>query len=125
MLIPNTELGHLKMGKRQIDAEKRAAELVREREHLSWKKWARRVSDYLEALEVLLWPDLFVIGGGVSASADKFMPRLKCATPVVAAAAREPGRHRRRGAGRPPPRKSEARLARLMPTFTGQVATPS
>ncbi len=85
VLIPNTELGHLKMGKHQIDAEKLAAELVREREHLSWKKWSKRVSDYLEALEALLWPDLFVIGGGVSSSADKFLSRLECRTPVVAA----------------------------------------
>jgi polyphosphate glucokinase len=85
VLIPNTELGHLKMGKGQVDAETRASELVREREHLSWKKWAERVSEYLQALEVLLWPDLFVLGGGVSASADKFLPRLECATPVVAA----------------------------------------
>jgi polyphosphate glucokinase len=85
LLIPNTELGHLKMGRKQVDAEKRAAELVREREHLSWKKWAKRVSEVLEAIEVLLWPDLFVLGGGVSASADKFVPRLRCKTPVVAA----------------------------------------
>jgi polyphosphate glucokinase len=85
VLIPNTEFGHLKMGKRQVDAEKRAAELVREREHLTWKEWAGRVSGYLEALEVLMWPDLFVIGGGVSASADRFLTRLECATPVVAA----------------------------------------
>jgi polyphosphate glucokinase len=84
-LIPNTEFGHLKMGKRQVDAETLASELVREREHLSWKKWAKRLSHYLEALEVLLWPDLFVLGGGVSKSADKFVPRLTCATPVVAA----------------------------------------
>ena len=85
MLIPNTELGHLKMTSKQVDAEKLASELVREHEKLSWRKWAKRVSRYLEALEVLFWPDLFVLGGGVSSSADKFLPRLKCATPVVAA----------------------------------------
>jgi polyphosphate glucokinase len=85
VLIPNTELGHLKIGKKQVDAEKLAAELVREHEHLSWKKWAKRVSLVLETIEVLLWPDLFVLGGGVSASADKFLPRLRCNTPVVPA----------------------------------------
>ncbi len=85
VLIPNTELGHLKMTAKQLDAEKLASELVREREKLSWRKWAKRVSRYLEALEVLFWPDLFVLGGGVSASADKFLPKLKCRTPVVAA----------------------------------------
>ena len=85
VLIPNTELGHLKMTSKQVDAEKLASELVREREKLSWRKWAKRVSRYLEALEVLFWPDLFVLGGGVSSSADKFLPRLTCSTPVVAA----------------------------------------
>jgi len=84
-LIPNTELGHLKMGSKQVDAEKLASELVRENEKLSWKKWAKRVSAYLTELEALLWPDLYVLGGGVSKEPDKFVPRLRCATPVVAA----------------------------------------
>ena len=82
-LVPNSEFGHLKMGKK--DAERRAAESVREREDLGWKGWAHRLSDYLQALESLLWPDLFVLGGGVSKKADKFIPHIRCATPVVAA----------------------------------------
>lgn len=84
-LIPNTELGHLKMGKKQRDAEDLAAESVRENEDLGWKGWANRLSDYLRELEQLLWPDLFVIGGGVSKKADKFIPHIRCATPVVPA----------------------------------------
>jgi polyphosphate glucokinase len=85
VLIPNTEFGHLRMGKKQIDAEKQAAELVRENENLSWKQWAKRLSAYLVELERLLWPDLYVLGGGVSKEPDKFVPLLKCNTPVVAA----------------------------------------
>jgi polyphosphate glucokinase len=85
VLIPNTELGHLKMGKKQRDAEDLAAESVREREDLGWKGWANRLSDYLRELEQLLWPDLFVLGGGVSKKADKFVPYLRCLTPVVPA----------------------------------------
>jgi polyphosphate glucokinase len=85
VLIPNTELGHLKMGSKQLDAEKLASELVREHEKLSWKQWAKRVNTYLEYLENLLWPDLYVLGGGVSKEPDKFVPHLKCRTPVVAA----------------------------------------
>ena len=84
-LIPNTEFGHLKMGKKQRDAEDLAAESVRESEDLGWKGWANRLSDYLRQLEQLLWPDLFVLGGGVSKKADKFIPHIRCATPVVAA----------------------------------------
>jgi polyphosphate glucokinase len=32
-----------------------------------------------------MWPSLFILGGGVSKNADKFIPRLTCRTPVVAA----------------------------------------
>jgi polyphosphate glucokinase len=83
VLVPNTEFGHLKMGKK--DAEDRAAESVREREDLGWKGWGHRVGEYLRELETLLWPDLFVLGGGVSKKADKFLPHIRCSTPVVAA----------------------------------------
>ena len=83
-LVPNTELGHLEV--RGREAEKRAAAQVRKNDHLSWPKWAARVSEVLDTFENLLWPDLFIIGGGVSRKADKFMPLLKCRTRVVPAA---------------------------------------
>jgi polyphosphate glucokinase len=82
-LLPNTELGHLEMDGRE--AEKWAADSVREAKGLSWKKWAERVQDYLQHLERWFWPDLFIIGGGVSKKADKFLPYIELATPVVAA----------------------------------------
>jgi polyphosphate glucokinase len=82
--VPNTELGHLKMGKH--DAEDRAAESVREAEDLSWKDWAKRVEEYLLLVEALFSPDLFVIGGGVSKKSEKFFPHLtEVQTEVVAA----------------------------------------
>ena len=73
-LVPNTELGHLKMG--EHDAEHRAADSVREVHGLSWKAWAERVEEYLVMVEALFSPDLFIIGGGVSKKAEKFVPRL-------------------------------------------------
>ena len=85
-LVPNTELGHLTL--RGDDAEHFAAESVRERLELSWEDWAARVDEYLHLVEALLWPDRFVLGGGVSKKADKFVPLLTCRTPVVAAALR-------------------------------------
>jgi polyphosphate glucokinase len=85
VLVPNTELGHLKIGRKQIDAEDLAAESVRERDDLGWKEWSKRLSHYLSHLEALLWPDLFVLGGGVSKKSDKFVPHLTCRTPVVPA----------------------------------------
>jgi len=83
-LVPNTELGHLHLH-HQGDAEDWAADSVREREDLSWKEWADRVEHYLRHLESLLWPDLFIIGGGVSKKSDKFLPRISLRTPMVPA----------------------------------------
>jgi polyphosphate glucokinase len=82
-LVPNTELGHLQI--RGKDAEHRAAESVREAQSLSWKKWARRLNEYFAHLEALLWPDLIVIGGGVSKKSDKFVPLLMTRAQVVPA----------------------------------------
>ena len=82
-LVPNTELGHLAL--RGRDAETWAAESVREKKNLSWKKWAHRVDAYLLLLHNYFWPDLFIIGGGVSKKWQKFLPRLTLATPVVPA----------------------------------------
>jgi polyphosphate glucokinase len=83
VLVPNSELGHLHL--HHGDAEKWAAESARERDQLSWKEWAHRISNYLELVESLLWPDLFIIGGGVSRQADKFLPMVECRTTVVPA----------------------------------------
>jgi len=82
-LVPNTELGHLELGGRE--AEKRAAESVRERKALSWSKWGTRVDEYLRHLEMLLSPDLFIVGGGVSKKSAKFFPYLHTKAEVVPA----------------------------------------
>ncbi len=73
-LVPNTEFGHIEI--HGEDAEKRASEQAREAHDLSWGKWAARVDTYLQRLEALMSPDLFIIGGGVSRQSGKFIPRL-------------------------------------------------
>ncbi|MFZ4518311.1 MAG: polyphosphate--glucose phosphotransferase [Microthrixaceae bacterium] len=83
VLVPNTEFGHLPLKGR--DAEKYASELVREHEDLSWSKWAKRLTRYVALVEQLLWPDLIVIGGGVSKKADRFIPKIRSEVPIVAA----------------------------------------
>lgn len=83
-LVPNTELGHLELD--GYDAETRAAAVVRERENIGWKKWASRVERYLRHVEMLFSPDLFIVGGGASKSADKWLPRISIHTEIVAAA---------------------------------------
>jgi polyphosphate glucokinase len=74
-LVPNTELGHLEL--HGIDAEKRASTKAKEDENLSWEHWAHRVQRYLAHVEMLFSPELFVIGGGVSRKANRFLPLIK------------------------------------------------
>ncbi len=83
VLIPNSERGHLEID--GYDAEKRAAASVRARESLSWPDYIARLQRYYETVEFLFSPDLFVVGGGVSKKADKFLPQLKLRTPIVPA----------------------------------------
>jgi polyphosphate glucokinase len=82
-LVPNTELGHLEVDGHE--AERRASETVREEEQLSHKHWAKRFNRYLEVLEALLWPDLLIVGGGVSKAPEKFMPLLEARARIVPA----------------------------------------
>jgi polyphosphate glucokinase len=73
-LVPNTEFGHIEIhGK---DAEKRASEHARSAQDLSWGRWAGRVDEYLQHMEALLSPSLFIIGGGISKESEKFFPLL-------------------------------------------------
>jgi len=82
ILVPNSELGHLPL---HGDAEQWAAESIREREGLSWKQWAKRLQKYFRLVEQLVWPDLIIVGGGVSKKSDKFLPRIELDTPLVPA----------------------------------------
>lgn len=82
-LIPNTEFGHLQMD--GMDAEHRASAAIRERDKLSWKKYAKRLNAYLNEMEKLFWPDLFIVGGGISKEHEKFLPLLKLQTKIVPA----------------------------------------
>ena len=73
-LLPNTELGHLEL--HGHDAETRASVKAREDEDLSWEHWAHRLRKYLAHVEMLFSPELFVIGGGISRKADRFLPLI-------------------------------------------------
>jgi polyphosphate glucokinase len=82
-LLPNTELGHIEIDGK--DAERLASGSARDDEKLSWKDYSKRIQKYLRKLDALLWPDLFIIGGGVSKEADKYLPDIKVRVPVVIA----------------------------------------
>lgn len=83
VLVPNTELGHLELDGRV--AEKWAAASVRESRKLGWSEWARRLGRYLKAVHAYLWPDLIILGGGVSRKHERFIPLLKVPVEVVPA----------------------------------------
>ena len=83
VLIPNAELGHLEIDGH--DAESRAAYSAKEREDLSWEKWAKRLQKYYSTVEFLFTPDLFIVGGGVSKNYQDFLPLLDLKTEIVPA----------------------------------------
>ena len=82
-LVPNTELGHIEV--RGKDAELRASAASRVRRKLSWAAYAEELDEYLHKLDMLVWPDLIIIGGGISKDAQRFIPKLTVRPPVVAA----------------------------------------
>ena len=82
-LFRNVELGHLEID--GYDAESRASARAKTEENLSWEEFAARLQRYYSHVEMLFSPDLFVVGGGVSENADKFLPLLALRTPIIPA----------------------------------------
>lgn len=87
-LLPNTEIGHMPMvcgPGGVVEAEDYASDRIRKEEKLSWPEWAARVDEYLDLLEALFSPDLFIVSGGVSKKHRKFLPLLSTQADVVPA----------------------------------------
>jgi polyphosphate glucokinase len=82
-LLPNTEFGHLEI--RGKAAEVRASDKAREERDLGWHRWANRLNEVLARIEALLWPDLFIIGGGVSKKSEHFIHLLSAGADIVPA----------------------------------------
>ena len=83
VLVPNTELGHIEV--RGKDAEVRASDAARKRKDMSWKTWGKHFDEYLCTLEKLLWPDMFILGGGGSKKLKNFKKYLTVQAKVVPA----------------------------------------
>jgi polyphosphate glucokinase len=86
VLVPNTEFGQMEIRGRA--AEKRSAAVARVRRGLSWKAWAADLDEHLDRIYQLMWPNLLILGGGVSKSPEKYIPRLTVKCEVVPAALR-------------------------------------
>jgi polyphosphate glucokinase len=82
-LVPNSELGHLEID--GFDAETKASAVARERNNLNWEQYSVVLQRYFSHVEFLFSPDLFIVGGGISACADEYLPRLKLNAPIVPA----------------------------------------
>jgi polyphosphate glucokinase len=83
-LVPNTELGHLHLH-HHGEAEDWAADSVRDRDNLGWEEYAHRLQVYLDMLQRLFWPQLIIIGGGISKKSDRYLPHIHVNTEVVPA----------------------------------------
>jgi polyphosphate glucokinase len=86
VLVPNTELGHLELDGH--DAETQASAKIKTDLELSYTEWIPRLQRYYSHVESLFWPDLFVVGGGISKNAKRFLPKLKLHAPIVPASLR-------------------------------------
>jgi polyphosphate glucokinase len=82
-LLPNTELGHLEI--RGEQAEHRASAKVRTDRGLGWAEWAAALNEVLAAYHRLLWPEVFIIGGGVTENWEHFGPLLTSRAEIVPA----------------------------------------
>ena len=85
-LWPNTELGHLLVDHRE--AEHIASARVRTEEGLDWPAWCDRVNRVLDCYQSLFWPDLFIIGGGVSERFEEYAGLLRSQARIVPAGLR-------------------------------------
>lgn len=82
-LVPNAEFGQMEI--RGRPAERRSAAAARNRRGLSWKAWASDLDEHIHRIDELIWPELIILGGGVSKNADKYVPRLTVRPPVIPA----------------------------------------
>jgi polyphosphate glucokinase len=82
-LLPNCEFGHLEID--GVQAEWMSSDAARKRENLSWKKWGHRFNKFLHTMESLIWPDLIILGGGISKKHKEFLPYITVQAEVLPA----------------------------------------
>jgi polyphosphate glucokinase len=87
-IVPNTEMGRLFLRDSKKTAEHLMSDRIREEQGLNWKEWGLRLNDYFNQVELLLWPDAIIIGGGVSKKHEKFFPYIKIRAKLMPAAFR-------------------------------------
>lgn len=84
-LVPNMELGRLYLRGHDKRSELYMAERIRDEEDLSWKKWGKRLNEYFQYVEWLFYPNLIIVGGGVSKKHEKFFKHIEVEAKIVPA----------------------------------------
>lgn len=87
-IVPNFELGRVFLKDSKKTAEQWTSDRVREENGLSWEEWGGRLNQYFNHIELLFWPDVIIIGGGVSKKHAKFFPYIKVRAKLLPAAFR-------------------------------------
>lgn len=83
-LLPNFELGQIPY-KKYKKIETWAASSAKERENLSYDQWGKRFNKFLELVDLIVSPDMIILGGGASKDFEEYRHRIKIDTPVVPA----------------------------------------
>ena len=102
-LVPNTEFGHLEFD--GMEAEARASGRARMERKLEWAAYMTELNYVLNRMHALLWPDLIVLCGGITADhpnlvrrpqgADATSSSARCAPMPASSAPHSPPRSRR------------------------------
>lgn len=87
-IVPNFELGRLYLRDSKKTIEQLASDRAREEQKLNWQAWGERLNDYFRYVELLFWPDVIIIGGGVSKKHEKFFPYINVRARLLPAAFR-------------------------------------
>lgn len=83
-LVANNEMGHVIMPN-GVEAEKYMSDAAHKDLNLPWDAWMNRINEYLEYMHSLFWPDLIIIGGGLSKKLDVNNMPFKVPVKVVPA----------------------------------------
>ncbi len=83
-LVPNVELGRIYHSDGDI-VERFAADSVRKRENLSLEEWAKRFNVFLNHVQTIHTPSLYILGGGISKKYNDFKDYITVDAPIKVA----------------------------------------
>jgi polyphosphate glucokinase len=86
-LIPNVELGQIPY-KNYKRIEEWVSASAKERDGLSLEQWAERFNKFLKILDILVAPDLIILGGGLSKEWDNYANLIDSPVRIIPSALR-------------------------------------